>query len=189
MIVRKRVPDTSEGQEPSCSSTAATAVETHGRGADSAPVSYRHNGRRKPSTSRVVPGAIASATGPGLPQAEVGEGQELPHDWRAKWERPAAVFSVRGAAGPRFLPPLRSTNGRALPHASPESLASTSAVARMAAEYWRNEQRGTALPQGAPSPGSAAGATSTTQSWNSGASPSLSATSGGNEVPTYSGIR
>ncbi|CAE7521670.1 unnamed protein product [Symbiodinium natans] len=149
---------------------SASSVGAPVRGA---PSSYRST-RRKPSNTGVMPGTAAS----GSEAIHQGEPEALPQDWRTKWERPAAVFSVRGAAGPRFLPPLRSTRARALPCAPPERLATNSTVARMAAEYWRNEQRAGAVPpQGAPSPGSAA-ATSTTQSWNSGASPAMSAASG-----------
>ncbi|CAE6956235.1 unnamed protein product [Symbiodinium sp. CCMP2456] len=91
-----------------------------------------------------MPGATA------LPQGVRSEPQAraVPQNWRTKWERPAAVFSVRGAAGPRFLPPLRSTGTRALPSSPPECLSTTSAVARMAAEYWRNEQRAGSMPPG-----------------------------------------
>mmetsp|Transcript_31703 Transcript_31703/g.74237 ORF Transcript_31703/g.74237 Transcript_31703/m.74237 type:complete len:187 (+) Transcript_31703:47-607(+) len=154
---------------------SSSSASLHVRGA--APVTYRQTTRRKPTTAAaVMPGAMA------LPQGVQSQQQAsaLPQNWRTKWERPAAVFSVRGAAGPRYLPPLRSTGTRALPSSPPECLSTNSAVARMAAEYWRNEQRAGSVPPalaGAPSPGSTA-ATSTTQSWNSGASPAFSAASG-----------
>ncbi|CAE7329434.1 unnamed protein product, partial [Symbiodinium microadriaticum] len=148
---------------------SSSSASPHVRGA--APATYRQAARRKPAAAAaVMPGAMV------LPQGVRSQQQAraLPQNWRTKWERPAAVFSVRGAAGPRFLPPLRSTGTRALPSSPPECLSTTSAVARMAAEYWRNEQRAGSMPPpalaGAPSPGSTA-ATSTTQSWNSGASP------------------
>eukprot|EP00434_Breviolum_minutum_P041084 symbB.v1.2.036540.t1/scaffold5186.1/size29997/1 len=92
----------------------------------------------------------------------------MPQDWRKKWERPAATFNVPNQVQSKSLPPL-SAPVRLLPRVPPEQLASKSAVARMAVDYWRNEAAAPQRDVSARSPGSNA-ATSTTQSWTSGVS-------------------
>eukprot|EP00930_Biecheleria_cincta_P033522 TRINITY_DN23233_c0_g1_i2.p1 TRINITY_DN23233_c0_g1~~TRINITY_DN23233_c0_g1_i2.p1 ORF type:complete len:282 (+),score=54.45 TRINITY_DN23233_c0_g1_i2:52-846(+) len=153
------------------------------------------SGREKPPAAAAASPAPAAATA--APPVATGPESATPNSWRKGWDRPEAVFEVQGKPGvPRFLPPLRNIEpGRsALPPVSAEQLAASSAVARMAAEYWRNEQArgGEGLgpggsdhsrpATGSPSGGSVAAGTSTTQSWNSRASQAISASSAASSV-------